>query len=329
MKCSTHNRSGFSLLELLIVIGIIAILAGILLTTFSGSSESARAAQCLNNMRSLSNAVIAYATDTTDYPAASSYQYCTMTDGRFHNDYLKSGWIGWHKVTAKNSRGSLRKISPYYDDEGKEQFYAITNGALWRYIKGGRNSYACPAHILESRRVAQLTPAWSYVMNSYFGWQYNDKPAPTCDTRARDTRGTLPFYYRNKDGKETSSGRDPSKVLLFAELPFVDVEGGKVQKALISKGTGQELDPALQYSSEGESRFLDAHNCAAKSSPESIGFNHKGSKKGEYMAHVAFADGHVEKIPLRGGSSDIEKLTTFLCVGHGYTLTASGYEKAE
>ena len=52
-------------------------------------------------------------------------------------------------------------------------------------------------------------------------------------------------------------------------------------------------------------------------------------KNGDYMAHVAFADGHVEKIPLRGGLSAIQELTTILCVGHGYTLKSDGYEKAE
>jgi len=314
------TQRGFTLLELLIVIGIIGILSGILLATFSGSSESARAAQCLNNMRSLGNAVLACGMATTYYPAAASYYYCHINArGKFTRDNLTRGWVGSYQKET-------RVISPYYDDKGELQHHAITNGAIWRYIKGGVSSYVCPLHVLESRK-AGLTPAWSYVMNSYFGYPYGGKPAPTVDTRRRDYRGNLHYYYSTQNG-ETSLPRDPSKVLLFAELPFIEQQG--VQTANISKGTDDDLDTALQYSAEeADSSFNKAHNCAASGAGEAIGFNHKSGKHGDYMAHVAFADGHVEKIPLRGSAADIKKLTSILCMGYGYTVDASTYEKAE
>ena len=53
------DRKAFTLVELLIVVGIIGILGGVMLATFSGSTESAMATKCLNNMRSLCNAVLA------------------------------------------------------------------------------------------------------------------------------------------------------------------------------------------------------------------------------------------------------------------------------
>ena len=46
-------RSGFTLVELLVVVAIIGILAGVLLASFSGGTEAARAAKCLSNMRNL------------------------------------------------------------------------------------------------------------------------------------------------------------------------------------------------------------------------------------------------------------------------------------
>ena len=39
-----NHKKGFSLVELLIVIGIIAVLGGVMLTQFSGSTDSALAA---------------------------------------------------------------------------------------------------------------------------------------------------------------------------------------------------------------------------------------------------------------------------------------------
>lgn len=61
-------RSGFTLIELMVVIAIIAILAAILFPAFAGARESARRSSTMTNMSKLAQAVTAYELDNREYP---------------------------------------------------------------------------------------------------------------------------------------------------------------------------------------------------------------------------------------------------------------------
>lgn len=68
-----HNHSGFTLVELLTVIGIVGVLVALLLPAVQAARESARRTECQNNLKQLSIGLSSYEAALAKYPAGQRW----------------------------------------------------------------------------------------------------------------------------------------------------------------------------------------------------------------------------------------------------------------
>ena len=317
-------KRAFTIIELLVVIGIIGVLAGVLMTSFSGGTESARAAKCLSNMRNLAQGSIAYASDRERFPYAGSHAAIGVDDNGRTYYQENVGWISWlsknDEYNTHRSKGGLARsfqkcsnISAFCADE-EDAAFAITNGAIWKFVGQNRETYICPSHAIRAKKHA-VTARFSYAMSAYFGYDWTKGSKSATSVHAG-------FVTLNNDSRL-------DRKLLFAELPF-GIPGASDSANEVSEDEAYArandsylVDCTLQYKAtyKGKSYHSDWNGTA-----ESIAFNHRSGKR--YCAHVAFADGHVEKLllPKKSGGLNSVQLTALLCGGVDVSFDGSTYD---
>jgi prepilin-type N-terminal cleavage/methylation domain-containing protein len=71
MKMNRRNQAGFTLVEIMIVVAIIALLAAIAIPNFVRARATSQANACINNLRQIDGAVQQWALENKQAPGAS------------------------------------------------------------------------------------------------------------------------------------------------------------------------------------------------------------------------------------------------------------------
>lgn len=152
----SHSKAatdpGFTLLELLVVLGILSLLAATLVPTLAGSRIGVQAFRCLNNSRQLCAAWRMFADDNHD-----TVVYASDDGTRQVNPNNQYAWTWTHIDHSP---------SPYNWDPSVD----ITQRALWPYTAKDPSIYRCPSDssfVVVNRVIKPRVRSFS--MNLYLG----------------------------------------------------------------------------------------------------------------------------------------------------------------
>lgn len=143
------SRRAFSLVELLVVIGIFAVLAAIVFPVVNVASEKGKATASVNNLRQWGLALHSYLADTGQSNAKMPYEGLEAQPN-WNQTKTTANELAWYNV-----------LPPYVQEKPIREFTAADQTLMWQ----GKTMHRDPAAKVVSNVIGNRPP-FSYMMNS-------------------------------------------------------------------------------------------------------------------------------------------------------------------
>ena len=293
MKSQSNVRHAFTLVELLVVIGIIALLISILLPTLSAARQSARDLQCASNMRQLATSMVQYAIDHEG-------RYSTNINAIYPRPASNSG---------------LPTANLWYDDDRIGQYLPedVKPSANTANPTNGGGVFRCSSDLTEAERSYAMN-LWASSLTNQFSLDFSPLRKEYTDEKIA-LNG--PGYVRRDQplGEYWSSNvKGGANMILFAEAhPKFSTDKGRFAGASVGfvKAPSAEFFPGDHFGGNenyavGSGDFGGGpYPLENKNSDVAFLRHDRNGKPDEGLtravdtfgrANFAFADGHVEML---------------------------------
>lgn len=278
------RNNGFTLVELLVVIGIIAVLISILLPTLSRARESANRVACASNLRQLANAIVMYTGENKGWfpniavwggPGATALGYgtnATPAPTGYPADWIgwPDDWIVWRNKTVGDPlRGAIVK---YLGNPTSGRIMTCpSDQSIWRKVPNPDGT---------------VYP-YSYVMNSYMSFGTNSSPwvPATLAAPKNNLRYAADAAWRISQVRRASD-----KILVYEE-----------DERAVRDGRGQLQSPAIGNNADNIVGLLsvrhDSKVIFPDDPPKSQGQELiENQVNRERKGNVGFVDGHADYV---------------------------------
>jgi prepilin-type processing-associated H-X9-DG protein len=280
---SNARLGAFTLVELLVVIGIIALLMGILLPVISRAQQASRATKCMSNLRTIAQAFINYTTDNKGFVVpAYNLPFAPGAATNFTGG-PQQPLDGWACILDRDGymRSAPQTESTAFYCPDTFDVPGLETGATGAQVNANRanprgwvdwpmifatvggDTYPKQAVIIPDRGFNKIIRV-SYWINAYH---------PTGQTLTPQQIAQRDLYYSTVVGygasSEFSIRAKKSSQMRHSSLTITAADGVFMGR--------QSVD------------LLGMTN-------NTIGYRHRGPKGPNTAANVAFADGHVETL---------------------------------
>lgn len=321
----------FTLVELLVVMGIIALLVGILLPVTSRAMDSARTAACKANLRSIYQAASIYAADNKGYLPYGFYWSDTNWGSGDPNSLSNLGWVSWFTSLNKTlnaktpqvdiTNGSTRGGASKLTYELSKVFRCPAAPGFQQQVHYYQHGIAMPHLPMELKNAATRPGPNSSIVKTpidrpaRFTDLYNDNilfwDTPLLNGPTVDGRTGLPFF-RSAQGEPGTANN---------VLPLTHIDGSQLRNPSITEFRFRDQIDRFANTAEVDFRRLDqtiffptdeltvrqtggqlASTNSDPGGPDAMKSQLCGNVRFRHMkettANVAFADGSVQSMVL-------------------------------